>query len=545
MRSTSVGKGAAKTMAWQTAWFLRAGLLCALYCCGAALAAEDNTGPAGLAYQALEVEAQARATFLSGRVVDGSGQPIAGAKVDAFHWYPGLETTTDTSGAFRLGSSDPKKASFEPGGKIEVTFSAPGYTPRYIAVQPLGRLKQPVVLTKDTFLYGTVLDAGGLPVPQAKVRAVAGPFEGDGVRISEVPYTTTADDQGRFKLFLQGDTYELLVLSPKGTNRTHGLVLTPASSLLQNVSLQPGVTFRAHVVDSITGQPVPGLRLMASSDFAGKSDRNGDIQIPNLYSGPLQWFVAAPGMARWWSDQALHPYERKSVESGRGERQGWQRNFDSLSFEITPQMTPVTIVAERGVRIQGRVLDPKGKPVAGATVAPALTGTGNSLTGDTRFSIMTNAKGEYDGLFPAGHNRDWNLIAHDGPYGEWRHWANGSCAPFKTIAGQHIKNLTLKLARPVVVTGQVVDKAGHPVSHAEVRAVQADRRGNRYYDPTVETDTRGRFALRFVAPGRHFIQVAPFWLSATEAPAPSSKIIEARPGASLDAGTLTQVKLPS
>lgn len=542
MRMTFVEKGAAVTTAWLTARFFIVAFLCATPFGCAALAGEEVSGPARLAYQPLEVEPQARAAFLSGRVVDGSGQPIAGAKVDAFHWYPGSETTTDGSGAFRLGNSDPKKAFFEPGGKIEVTFSAPGYTPRYIAVQPLGRVKHPVVLTQDTFLYGTVRDGSGQPVPQARVRAVAGPFEGDGVVITEVPYSTTADDEGRFKLFLQGGTYELLVLSSKGTSRTHGLVLPSGASLLQNVSLEPGVTFRAHVVDSLSGQPVPGFRLLASSDFAGTSDKNGDLQISNLYSGPLKWNVAAPGVARWWSEQAIHSYERKSIDGGRT---AWQRNFDDLSFEIAPQMKPITIVAERGVRIQGRVLDPNGKPVAGATVAPALTGTGNSLTGDTRFSIVTNARGEYSGLFPAGHDREWNLIAHDGQYGEWRHWANGSSPPFKTASGQQIRNFTLRLMRPVVVTGQVVDKAGRSVSHAEVRAVQADRRGNRYYDPTVETDARGRFVLRFVGPGRHFIQVAPFWLLASEAPSASSKTLEVRSGHPADAGTLTQVTAPS
>lgn len=85
--------------------------------------------PTGLAYQAMEVEPQPRADFLAGRVVDSSGRPVAGAKVDAFQWYPGSETTTDISGAFRLGNTDPKRAFLAPGEKIEVTFSAPGYTP--------------------------------------------------------------------------------------------------------------------------------------------------------------------------------------------------------------------------------------------------------------------------------------------------------------------------------------------------------------------------------------------------------------------------------
>ena len=59
-------------------------------------------------------------------------------------------------------------------------------------------------------------------------------------------------------------------------------------------------------------------------------------------------------------------------------------------------MAPVTIEIEKGVRIRGRVVDPDGKPVGGATAAPALTGTGNSLTGDTRFSVKTKADGTFE-----------------------------------------------------------------------------------------------------------------------------------------------------
>ncbi len=494
-----------------------------------------TTGPA---YQAIPVEPQFRADFLSGRVVDEAGKAIQGASVDAFHWYPGNETKTDASGAFRLSNSNPERPLFEADEKIEITFSAPGYTPRYIAVQPLGKMTRPVVLSRATFIQGTVRDGAGKPVANAKVRAVAGPFYGDGVQITEVPYTTTSDAQGRYKLFLQSDTYELFVLGTKGVSRTAGIVLSPGKSLVKNIALQPGATFRARVVDSLTKKPVKGVKLVSRSDFDAQSDANGIIQIPNMFSGLFGWSVEAPGIARWWSEEASNQYERKSKDDGHK----FQRNFDELHFQIASKMAPVTIVVELGVKISGRVLDPDGKPVAGATVAPALTGTGNSLTGDTRFSVRTNAKGQYNGLFPAGHEREWNLIAHDGDYDQWRKWANVSMSPFKTQAGQEVKNFDLKLQRPVVVTGFVVNKAGLPVAHAEVRAVQADKLANRYYDPTVETDAKGRFQLRFVSPGKHFVQVAPFWLSAEEAPDGSSKTIEVKEGKPVDVGTLTQVE---
>src|SRR5260370_34582703 len=95
-------------------------------------------------------------------------------------------------------------------------------------------------------------------------------------------------------------------------------------------------------------------------------------------------------------------------------------------------MGPVPIEVERGANVRGRVLDPDGKPVAGATVAPALTGTGNSLTGDTRFSVETGTDGQFTAVLPAGGGREYNLVAHDGKYGQWRIWANRVLAPLRS-----------------------------------------------------------------------------------------------------------------
>ncbi|MFX4899095.1 hypothetical protein ABTB86_19870, partial [Acinetobacter baumannii] len=48
------------------------------------------------------------------------------------------------------------------------------------------------------------------------------------------------------------------------------------------------------------------------------------------------------------------------------------------------------------------------------------------------------------------------------------------------------------------------------------------------------TDAEGNFELKFVRPGKHFLQVEPFWLSAEEAPDSSTKVIEVKPGEVLE-----------
>ncbi len=226
-------------------------------------------------------------------------------------------------------------------------------------------------------------------------------------------------------------------------------------------------------------------------------------------------------MGRWWSADAVKEWERKTIEDSK-----WQRNFDSLSFKLEVGMKPVTIEVERGVIFSGHVYDPDGKPVAGATVAPARTGSGNSLTGDTRYSYETKADGSYRGVMPAGNEFVYNLIAHDGEYQQWRNWGNAVSEPLRTVPGQRIVNFDFTLTRGATVRGRVVSEGDRVVGAREVRAHAADLRENRYYDPTVKVEDDGTFELKFIRPGKHFIQVSPFWLAAADGPKKTSQLVE-------------------
>jgi hypothetical protein len=76
------------------------------------------------------------------------------------------------------------------------------------------------------------------------------------------------------------------------------------------------------------------------------------------------------------------------------------------------------------------------------------------------------------------------------------------------------------------------------VAHRQVRAHAADKLENRYYDPATTTKEDGSFELRFIRPGEHFVQVAPFWLSADEAPAGSSQKLRLSAGENHEGVTL-------
>ena len=468
---------------------------------------------------------------LAGTVVDDEGAPLEGVTVNVGYAHKGHETETDAKGQFRLKG-------FERDEKVELILSKPGFSPETFMQQPTGVPGWVVVLGTKTYFEGTVRAPGGQPAAGALVRANQGPKRGSGFQRSELWTETKTDEQGRYRLYVQPDAYELAVEAPGvGVARFDKRPIGYGKVDELDVDLTPGITFRIKCVDVASGDPVPGVRLYhwQNKKLNARSGADGTIVIGELLPGRFEFNVEAKGYTRWWSEEAMSEWNRKSISQPE---LNWQRNFDYLDFGLSPAMAPVTIALEKAVRIRGRVVDPDGNPVAGATAAPALTGSGNSLTGDTRFSVMTGPDGTFEMELPASNGAEYNLVAHDGTYQQWRKWANGTLPPIRTTPGQEIEGVEIRLTRPATVRGLVVDERGKPVAYREVRAHAADKRENRYYDPTVKTNEDGTFELPFIRPGKQYIQAAPFWMTAEQGPQDATKTV------TLDAGqTVEGIKL--
>lgn len=449
---------------------------------------------------------------LAGRVIDELGLPLAGVEVDVWTWHPGNETTTDADGQFSLKG-------FQPGEALEVEFTMKGYTPALFADQKAGTANWTIALNNHTYLEGRVLAADGQPVPNALVRAARGPIRNPNVMIGEVWSETTADAVGKYRLYLEPDTYDVQVRMPKeGLARHQGTKIAAGEKRTFDIRLQPGPVFRAQFVDSQSGEPVQGIRLWnwRQPGIEGVSNEKGELTIENMMPGRFDFNVAAAAdqqprevagdYARWWSADALQPQQQLNRLEGA---QNFQRNFDSLTFNVLGNTVPVTIFLEKAVKITGRVVDPEGEPVAGATVAPAHTGTGNSLTGDTRYSVRTNADGTFKMVLPASGLGKYNLVAHDGDYQQWRKWANGIGEVVQTRPGQKLEGIELKLTRPCVVRGKVLDAQGKPIANQIVKSQPDDWMENRYYDPATKTNDKGEFELKFVRAGEQYVQIGP------------------------------------
>ncbi|HEY7314861.1 MAG TPA: M56 family metallopeptidase [Gemmataceae bacterium] len=472
---------------------------------------------------------------LAGVVVDEAGKPLPDVEVDVWEWHPGNETRTDKDGAFRL--KDLGRDS-----KVQVRFRKAGWSPVMFVQQPVGVSGWVVAMDRKTYFEGVVRGPDGKPAAGASIRADQGPKRMDGGVLTHSWTDTKTDAAGRYRLYVQPDAYEFLVKAPGvGVARLPKKSIAHGTAEALDIKLQKGVTFRAVAVDVETGKPIAGVRLWhwQHRDVEGRSNARGEVEISEMLPSKFDFQVEAAGYVRFWSKEAVSEWNRFQIDN---KKLNWQRNFDGLDFDLRPDMAKVKIVLERGARVKGRVIDPDGKPVAGATVAPALTGTGNSLTGDSRFSVPTKADGTFEVLLPASNDAQYNLVAHDGAIFKWRKWGNGVLPPFRTKPGEEIKDMTLTLTRPAVVRGKVVDDQGKPVAYREVRASAADKLENRYYDPTTTTKEDGTFELRFIRPGQQYIQVAPFWLSAEQAPGKTTRKLQLKEGQTVEGVKLIAVE---
>jgi hypothetical protein len=295
------------------------------------------------------------------------------------------------------------------------------------------------------------------------------------------------------------------------------VVLTDPSGVraVEPLPVAKTYAFRAKLVDSETGEPIKGVRLYSrlKAEWSAVSDEDGELTLNGVPAGRLELKVSSEktGYCRWWSGQTVDPMERNISRL--------QLNFNNLFFEVNGNVGVAKIFLEKGVKISGKVIDPVGTPVADATV-DAVKG-GSSLSGDSRFSVHTNAEGYYEIILPASGEADYNLMAHDGVYVydpkiracggtlQTRKWANGVISAFKSKPGQHFENMDIRLGKPCVITGRVTNKKGMPMANHEVQALSTDQSQSTLFRPVVKTNGEGFYKIEFASEGAHYVQPAP------------------------------------
>ncbi len=217
------------------------------------------------------------------------------------------------------------------------------------------------------------------------------------------------------------------------------------------------------VIDKKTGAPVDGAQFQVASKILDlRSEADGRFVL-NEFSPLLQSFlVAAAGY--------------KPVE---------------MRFTL-PAEEPLTVQLEPGGQVlRGVVLDPEGKPIAGAKI-------GGSLTRDWSSDVVTDADGRFEVI----------AIAEDGTK-IYPTVVHPDFVP-KDSFGQPMEpggvtEVQWTLKRGAVVTGRVTAaKDGQPVANVQI-VTGHDRFASNRANPETKTDKDGRYRLGGVEPGAALI----------------------------------------
>lgn len=225
--------------------------------------------------------------------------------------------------------------------------------------------------------------------------------------------------------------------------------------------LRLGMRIVVAVHDAREGRPLPGARveLLGGPDIAATADGTGVATLAGVGPGRFVVRATADGYA---------PARKDVFPTGR-----------------PAEVATLSLGLLRGALVAGTVVDPSGRPAAGARVELERAAAALFLVGDSEVA-RADASGQFS--FPAVAAGAWRLRAtHEA-------FAPAVSAPFDADGLTPQPRHWLQLGEGGRVAGRVVDRAGAPVPFAEVQVV-ADRAPSFKAMRRASCDEHGAFAI--------------------------------------------------
>lgn len=429
---------------------------------------------------------------LSGRVLDGQKQAIAGALVLASRnqnlWDPAAASlraraTTDAEGRFRLDDLPPGDVALLVGRKGAIPHQAgvvrvPNVTNFVVYVRDGGRLEgdvtdiatgQPIrdvlvrVQAGGRLAEATTDDSGKYvadPVPDGQIGAVSAVKDGWIQDYSEEP-------QGGRQMQIQAGDSARRNLKMRRAVVVSGTVRGPSGPV-------SGASVVVWTSDSIRG--VQGTRAVVT-------DAEGKFTIPDASRGRAVLQATKQGLVR--RDFPENVYTM--LQQGNVPPQ--------FAVEIPDTgLANAEVVLDAGSRVEGRV-----ESVAGPVAGVAVTGWMQSGATTTAKS-GTDGSFALDGVTPGGKI---TLVAiKEG-------WISLPLEPVSVAQEGPTQGAVIRMARSIVVRGKVTSAAGEALRDAQVTAsARNPSRGDMPYEMPVATGRQGAQMVPVRADGSYELPVA-------------------------------------
>jgi protocatechuate 3,4-dioxygenase beta subunit len=435
---------------------------------------------------------------LSGVVVDEEGRPAAGVGVrlkadepfvftdrwqtEESWWHWGTET--DGAGAFRFENLAPGGYWIEPSplaGDAHVEAGESGLRlvwyrdavpePDGPHVDRVNRWSTEGALVR---VAGVVLDPAGRPVHEASARLTT--HASNATRSWSVGVR-----QGTFVGMVE-EGAERLDVEVDDVRDASGRALHVARAVVENVRIATGRleirlsaaaddpeahAIRGRVVDR-EDRPVAGVAVQAGRPSESWHERLEDaVAAATDGDGRFRVFPIAPGS---WTVRCLPggPWEGATTTAPTG------------AAEVLLRLVPARW-------IEGRVLDPAGRPVPGVRVEGGSVRTGTTFDGTFRLGPVT---GSVD--VQAGSTSDEGQNRAGEEFRQRR--------PLKAVAGATGVEITLE--RVAAIEGTVVDGRGRRLGDVEVRLEPESGETGRSPRTTEQDWSQRTFRFDDVAPGR-------------------------------------------
>lgn len=487
----------------------------------------------------------APAVQVAGRVLDaatGRGLPDAALWLDA---DPAIVLRTDRNGRYSLTASAGS-------GAVALEARAPGFLPKRLTVSraEVARGRAPSLsLDRAAAIRGTVAGPDGRPLAGASVVAV--PASRLGPRtfspLDPIADRAATGPDGGFELrqLQTGNEYEVRV-AKRGFLPAAHMAVAPSAPLRMRMPAACGVH---GMVRDAEGQAVAGARvLLRPARRPGRGAPTGEAPRPSVSDPDVS--AVESGATGWFSipESPAVEVDLDVIKAGyaparrRGIRLACGGSFDLGAVVLQP-----------GARLAGRVVDPRGRPVAGAGIFLA-----ERLP--SRRSWEQALRGEPD----AESGRDGSFSVDDLARGTPLHLlvkADGYiAAAVQGVRPPVAAPLVVRLEPAAMLRGRLLDEAGGPVSGARVQltwqAVLAGDPRERPVGEAIErsavSNAEGRFEIVEVPAGevsldvraQGFVPVEGFE-AAVPAPDPDRELVlRLRRGARLEGRVTTAAAAP-